>query len=139
VSYSNGIYMSNLLYIRLGSPTGRLVSLRELRISATENYWPGAGRITREQRIREIVASQFNARPLLLRLPNHSWLPPLTCIALFESNAILPQIEQNMPHRYSELVICWFTSQTGSIRQIACEGVAEVDWEAHARDVDLEW
>src|ERR1700722_8752661 len=116
--------------VRLGSPSGREVSLQRFHLLPTENYWSGPK--TREERLREIVTSLgLEGMPLLIKPANSNILPPATCIALFHS---APMEKPNLPGA-SYLVICWFTELADtSIRQLACEALSGIEWETQAKD-----
>jgi hypothetical protein len=125
--------------VRLG-PSGRRVWLKQLHVLATTTDWSDpADPKTMDRRLPALVDALLGgvAVPFLTHPVRSNLLPPVTCIALFESE---PMGWRDVAVQGSELIVCWFTERADtSIRQLACEALAGVDWERHARDYHSEW
>jgi hypothetical protein len=74
--------------------------------------------------------------PVVVKNVRRSFLP-VTCIALFDSD---PIEERGVTADHSSLVVCWFTGSANlPVRNIVCEGLADIEWERNARDYHFDW
>lgn len=89
------------------------------------------------ERIPGLVAKLFGPEfPFVIRNPDRDHLRR-TCLCLFAS---YPLVRYGVTIEDSWLVVCWFSQEvSGSVRQLVCEGLSELDWEATAKDFRSEW
>jgi len=120
--------------------SGRRVWLDQLHILPTTIDWSNASAPKpMDRRLPELVATLYGSGslPLLMKEACSNILPPVTCIASFESD---PMEKRDVAVNYSFLVICWFTEGADKpVRQLVCEGLASVDWERYAQDIHSDW
>jgi hypothetical protein len=112
--------------------------LEQLHIVPTRNELTDANRIrTMKDRIPDLVTKFFGTEtPWVIRNAGRDF-EPWTCLCQFESD---PMVSQGFGLEYSLLVVCWFTQEISvPLRQLLCEGLSELDWEAHAKDFHSEW
>ena len=111
-------------------PSGRRVRLVEVHIL------PGQP-IDMVQKIPSLVAKWVHAEvPYVTRYANR-WQLSQACLCLFEST---PMVSHSVTIEYSRLMVCWFTQGVDlPLRQLICEGLADLNWEAHAKDFHSEW
>jgi hypothetical protein len=138
--FSRGIsqFVSMSTRIETLLPTGRRVRLEQMHLLPTETDWSDVRQpLGMKEQMPMLVAKLFNPEmPYLLR-NKELWPQPYTCLCLFSSAPIVPR---DVSVEDSLLVVCWFTERVDvPVRQLACEGLSGVDWEAHARDFHSEW
>ena len=126
-----------LQFLLLG---GRRIAVSQLHILTTSTDWSDPKKPKRmDDRLPELVANFFGDKdlPILIKPPQSNFPPPVTCIGSFESDS-LEKLDVTV--QYSFLIICWFTDGADkAVRNLVCEGLADVEWELHARDYHSEW
>jgi hypothetical protein len=127
------------LNIEVRFQSGRRVRLDQLHLLPTMPDWADSRNPTpMEKRFPELVAKFFGTSeiPFIVKNEGRGYLPR-TCVALFSSE---PMEKYEVMIEHSLLIVCWFTQEVDvPIRQLACEGLAGVDWERHAKDFHSDW
>lgn len=119
-------------------PTGRRVKLEQMHVLPSQTDWSDVRQpLNMKEQMPMLMAKLFSPEiPYLLR-NKESRLQPYTCLCLFSS---LPMVSRDVSVEESLLIVCWFTESVDvPVRQLACEGLSGLDWEAHARDFHSEW